>query len=152
MIDARTLHGFSIEDAQCYGMPHIGAHYRREDVNAYSRDEDLCVICGRKATNVHHHPPKGNARSFTLETKHGKFILLPALITLCGSGTTGCHGLVHQKKIDIRWEWDHPSYEEKWFSGYMLSHGVIPHAQRLYKYGRWIIGDGTTEVEYRGGF
>lgn len=150
MIDSSTLHGFSIDDAQSYGMPHIGAHYYRDDVSCYLRDSDECTICGKQATNTHHHPARGKARSFTLKTKHGAFVLKPALFALCGSGTTGCHGLVHQRKIEIKWKWDSDEYQEQWFSGYLLAHGVVPHSERLYEYGRWSIGDGTTEIEIRG--
>lgn len=150
MIDSKILRGFSIEDAQSYGMPHIGAHYWKDNVNSYHRDDNTCCICGRKATNVHHHPQKGKATSFTLSTEYGIFVLKPALFALCGSGTTGCHGLIHNKKVSIQWKWDSKAYQELWFSGYLLSHGIIPHSPKLFEYGCWLIGDDKSKVEYRG--
>lgn len=150
MIDAKVLRGHTLEDAQCYGMPHLGAHYYADGVNYYTRDTDLCTVCGMRATNTHHHPPKGKARRFTLATPNGVFRLKPALIALCGSGTTGCHGLIHNRKVLIRWKWYSEENQEKWFSGYYLSHGIEPHSERLYEFGCWTIGDGITEVELRG--
>jgi len=50
-----------------------------------------CVICGRHGTNRHHVIPgeRKNPRNPILE--------------LCGSGTTGCHGRVHERKIHFRY-------------------------------------------------
>lgn len=46
-----------------------------------ARDGGKCVICGAPATNLHHRKPR----------KHGDNT--PAnMLSLCGSGTTGCHG------------------------------------------------------------
>ena len=60
-----------------------------------------CVVCGRYGANRHHMPPKGMAGE---EHWEGCFI------SLCGSGTTGCHGLWHAKRlhlwfVDGCWHW-----------------------------------------------
>ena len=149
MIDAKRLHGFTVEDAQAYGMPHVGAHYTADDVNRYERDDDACFICGKPATNTHHHPSKGRATSFTLETPKGRFVSKPALFAVCGSGTTGCHGLIHAGKVKLKWEWDRPEYQEAWFAGELQSHGAFENSPELYRYGRWKVGDGTTWAEIR---
>lgn len=49
-----------------------------------NRDEGLCVRCGRPGTNFDHR--KGRGRGGRWEAANGQ--------TLCGSGTTGCHGWV----------------------------------------------------------
>lgn len=56
------------------------------------RDGDRCTMCGINLTgqraSVHHRTPKGMGGSALLES--------PAnLVTLCGSGTTGCHSKAH---------------------------------------------------------
>lgn len=47
------------------------------------RDGGKCVICGWQATNKHHRKPR----------KH-KDDSPANMLSLCGSGTTGCHGWV----------------------------------------------------------
>lgn len=62
-----------------------------------------CVVCGMPASNLHHEPPKrlgGVGRKGTE----------PPRLSLCGSGTTGCHGMRHAGKLEFRrengfWEW-----------------------------------------------
>lgn len=154
-----------------YGMPHIGCCYTRDDVTATAFLENEegwtpCAICGRQATNRHHLPPRSTSRctdekgrkrpgSLLLHTDYGRFVLKPALIALCGSGTTGCHGHVHRRDYEIHWEFDTPEYEELWLSGWFLAHGIdgysetedgllvanalVPHSKELYKVGRWVI-------------
>lgn len=46
---------------------------------------DVCGACGRPAGSVHHVIPRGERGDDVLEN----------LITLCGNGTTGCHGAEH---------------------------------------------------------
>jgi hypothetical protein len=59
------------------------------------RDGGICLRCLRRSTNIHHRVG-GTPR---IET-------LPALVSLCGSGTTECHGFITE----------HPtySYESGW--------------------------------------
>ncbi len=57
-----------------------------------------CAICGRPATNRHHIVQKGaGGVSDEMERRIPK-------ARLCGSGTTGCHGLVHAGKLHIAWD------------------------------------------------
>lgn len=164
-----------------YGMPHIGCKYTRDDVTATSfvpNEEGWtpCAVCGRPATNRHHLPPrsvssctdeKGRRKpgSLLLPTKYGKFVLKPALIALCGSGTTGCHGKVHNRDIEIQWEFDNEAYEQLWLDGWFLAHGIdgyvktrdgmlttrpiMPHSKQLYRIGRWLITANGRTWEYR---
>lgn len=56
-----------------------------------------CAICGRYATNAHHIVQKGmGGVSKDVERRIPK-------MTLCGSGTTGCHGAVHGRILHIVW-------------------------------------------------
>lgn len=62
-----------------------------------------CVVCGHRATNLHHEPPKGLGGVGRKGTE-------PARLSLCGSGTTGCHGERHAgilgfKFEDCAWWW-----------------------------------------------
>lgn len=155
----------TIDEARGYGMPHIGCRYTRDDVSATAFDDawSPCAVCGKTARNRHHEPPRGlhsaqdpetgkrRPGALLLMTEWGKFVLKPALIALCGSGTTGCHGRRHAREIGIWWEFDTEEYEEQWLSGYLLAHGIRPHSQRLYGFGCWhFSADGRT-WEYRGG-
>ena len=147
-----------------YGMPHIGCRYTRDDVSATAFDDSFvpCAVCGAKATNRHHEPPRGlhsatdedgtkRPGALLMLTDWGRFILKPALIALCGSGTQGCHGRRHNREIGIEWTFDTPEYEEQWASGYLLAHGWLPHTERLYGIGCWhFTADGRT-WEHRGG-
>lgn len=133
-----------------FGMPHIGARYAKGALKAYELDEDaVCAVCGLPATNAHHQPAKGMGGGSTVHlhrTKWGQFVVRPALIALCGSGTTGCHGDVHEKRVKIEWVWDEPEAMEKWNDGTFLSHGIDPHSQKLYNFGHWQIKQG--EITY----
>lgn len=152
MIAASSLGGLSREAATKYGMPHIGAEYYGEGVNAYRPlDRPRCPVCGRPASNVHHEPAKGSTGTWTLRTKVGIFVLRPALIALCGTGTTGCHGERHAGLLRVSWRWDDPVDEEAWLNGFLLSHGFEPHDPRLYGYGCWTFERNGEEVcEWRG--
>lgn len=62
-----------------------------------------CVVCGRPATNLHHEPPKGLGVI-------GKKGIEPPVLSLCGSGTTGCHGMRHAGILKLKnergkWYW-----------------------------------------------
>lgn len=64
------------------------------------RDEYRCVRCGGPIGflgdySIHHRRPRGMGGTKRPESN------LPAnLLTLCGSGTTGCHGWVESHRID----------------------------------------------------
>lgn len=151
-----VLGGLPVETAQMFGMPHAGCLYRGPSGDAHSLEEGaLCAWCGRPASNCHHVPAKGMGgrnRTFVLRTPMGAFVLRPALIALCGSGTTGCHGLAHSRGLRIRWMWGRAEYAEKWWSGHWLSHGIVPHDPRLYELGFWLIEDSKgNSVIYQGG-
>ena len=150
-----------------YGMPHIGCRYTRDDVAATAFDDDWvpCAVCGATATNRHHLPPRGKHSAIDPETGRkrpgalllmttwGRFVLKPALIALCGSGTTGCHHLWHAREVEIAWAFDSPEYEGRWLDGYLLAHGMAPHSEELYGIGCWHFHDkrNGNRWEYRGG-
>lgn len=56
-----------------------------------------CAICGKWATNAHHVIQKGMG-GVSPETERR----IPK-VTLCGSGTTGCHGDVHAHLLHLYW-------------------------------------------------
>ena len=66
--------------------------------NVLERDHYRCVRCGRDVRytpfgySIHHR----RLRSHPYAGMHSS----SNLITLCGSGTTGCHGWVHEKVKD----------------------------------------------------
>ena len=149
-----------------YGMPHIGCRYTRDDVAATAFDDDwvACAACGATATNRHHEPPRGRhdavdakgrkrPGALLLMTGWGRFVLKPALIALCGSGTTGCHARRHARELEIAWAFDTEEYAEQWESGYLLAHGWQPHTERLYGIGCWHFHDKRNgrRWEHRGG-
>ena len=160
------LNGLSYEKAKLYGMPHIGAEYaRKNDVDAtrWTGMYRLCAACGKAggAHSKHHEPPKSSGRVFLLRCREsesspgGQFVLRPALIDLCGSGTTGCHGQRHGGKLAITWEWDSDFFERAWWNGDLLAHGYAPHDRRLYSMGRYVFerrgpdGGWATRWEHR---
>ena len=132
--DSRILRGVPYGEACCFGMPHVGSRYRNANANSNRLLERAeCAACGAPATNSHHEPPKGAGgrnRGFLL----GGRILRPALIALCGSGTTGCHGLRHSGRLRFRWVWDDEEAEAEWWAGTL---GVEPHSDALYDFGHW---------------
>lgn len=143
MIPASMLRGLTVRQAECFGKPHFMASYSHGD--AHSLDPGAsCAVCGRPAESAHHEPPKGfggGRRTWAMRTPMGTFVLRPALIALCGSGTTGCHGKRHSGLLRIDWEWDDGRWEEAWWSGEMLSK-IEPHDPGIYEYGRWVVDDG----------
>lgn len=56
---------------------------------------ECCIVCGHYGANKHHMPPKGLAGGKSWQG---------ALLSLCGSGTTGCHGLWHAKRLELRFD------------------------------------------------
>ena len=129
------LRGLSVDIAECYGKPHMNAWYvkHNDSINSYRfNHEASCPICGKRAVNVHHCPPRSKGK-FIL---HGH-VLKPALFALCGSGTTGCHGKMHQKLIIPRWKWYSDDYAEYWWSGKLLEE-YEPNSDDLYEFGGWV--------------
>lgn len=153
LVSREQLRGLSYDTAKLYGMPHIGCRYYREDVNCYEWTDEVtpCAVCGkvgRRDHSRHHEPPKSKG-SFLLETPWGKFVILPALIHLCGSGNTGCHGDRHTRRLEISWEWDSDEFERMWWSGEFLKSGYQPNGEWLFDYGRYVFEkDGLTK-EFR---
>lgn len=148
--DRDRLHSLAIPIAECFGKPHWQARYRSDNatpksVNSYTLEENAtCIVCGRKATNAHHCPPKGIMRVFPLVTERGLFSLRPALLAVCGSGTTGCHGDIHAGRIKVTWEWDHEGFQDAWWDGSLLE-ASGPHSPDLFACGFWrITRDGKT--------
>lgn len=143
MLTSEHLHGFSKDNAECFGKPHWYARYVGDSLSLtnYRRELDAkCMGCYRAPSNTHHQPDR---HTFTLKGEHGTWTLRPALIALCGSGTTGCHGAVESNQLKIRWRWDEPEYEALWWSGALLKeYGA--HSVRLYQFGCW-------ELEYPSG-
>lgn len=149
--DSHLLHGLSVASAQCFGMPHAMAHYSGKGVRTNRLDDDaVCAVCGRMATNSHHVPAVGMGGRNASFTLHGH-ALRPALIALCGSGTTGCHGLMHSGRLKAEWVWHDDEAAERWWSGDILR-GCTPHASALYIWGEWrfISSDGEIVAAHRG--
>ena len=147
---SRQLRGLSVDCASLYGMPHINARYERDDTDSNRLMAGAwCACCGKPANNSHHEPPRSKGRCFLLVTDWGRFVLKPALIALCGSGTIGCHGARHNGRLRIRWEWDSDENAEKWWSGYWLAHGYMPNSRRLFELGRYAFSMGGREWEVR---
>lgn len=142
-VPATVLKGLPYELAKCFGMPTFGCHYTGKDYRRYERDEGArCIICGQNADNCHHIPSRGlggGRGAFTLGTPKGSFELLPAIVAVCGSGTTGCHGRIHDRSIKVTWEWDSEEAEQAWWDGDLLAAGYKSNDQRLYNFGRWVI-------------
>ena len=141
---ARQLQGIPYDLAECYGKPHVNAEYLRDDVDSYTHFGS-CFICGNPSTNAHHVPPKSVSRVFTLMTKRGIFVLKPALFSLCGSGTTGCHSLFHAKKLIAKWIWRDEISKKNWWDGELLK-DIKPHDPVLFAFGFWQIRDEKDRV------
>lgn len=143
---ASLLRGLSVATAQLFGMPCAGAHYATRQVRSNRLDDDaLCVFCRRRATNAHHVPPVGMGRRNATFTLHG-YRLRPALIALCGSGTTGCHGDCHSGRMKIEWVWDSDEFARAWWSGDLLKE-FGPASRMLYEFGHWkLTKEGTGTV------
>ncbi len=141
-MDRSLLRGMSIERAELYGKPHLGAHY---DGAAHVHDIPFCALCGRPAGSVHHIQPLRNGREFGL---HGH-VLMSSLATLCGSGTTGCHGMLHAGSAFVRWRWDSPEAGDAWWDGTLLRR-FGPYSPELYRYGCWEIRTPSGRLVRRG--
>lgn len=155
--DSHVLAGLPLEVAELFGKPHVGCRYKGSSVDSHTLiDQAKCCVCGKPATNCHHVPQKGMGgrnRQFTLSSEWGTFVLSPALLAVCGSGTTGCHNGFHGgARYTPKWVWDMPGADEEWWSGWLLSHGFPPHSERLFMLGHWEIQDKKTQktIEIRG--
>lgn len=71
------------------------AYYERQRKRAYERDNGCCVVCNRPAStgSIHHRQGRGGLDPHRLSN----------LITVHGSGTTGCHGRIHAEPA---WAYD----------------------------------------------
>ena len=76
------MYGFDEFDSALLDAPDLDDGYR-------------CAVCGRPGNNLHHVIEKGIGGVTKEVERH-----IPR-IRLCGSGTTGCHGEVHAKRLHI---------------------------------------------------
>lgn len=143
---ASLLRGLSVKTARMFGMPCIGATYESSHVRSNRLEGGaLCAFCRARATNAHHVPHLGmGARNASFTLRGHK--LRPALIALCGSGTTGCHGACHSGLMGIEWVWDSPDVEKEWWDGKLLD-AFGPASPELFEFGCWVISrDGGSVV------
>ena len=108
-------------------MTGISAKTRRL---VHERDRFTCRRCGVYGNNIHHRIGRGMGG-----TKREDVNSLAALVTLCGSGTTGCHG----------WITEHP--EEAYRLGWSIRRSEPDPAESIPlvdKYGQffWLTEDG----------
>lgn len=71
------------------------AYYEKQRLRAYERDHGCCVVCLQPAPtgSIHHRQGRGGPDPHRLSN----------LITVHGSGTTGCHGRIHANPA---WSYD----------------------------------------------
>jgi hypothetical protein len=55
--------------------------------------QPICVVCGDHARSAHHVYPRGQGGDDTPEN----------LVSVCGDGVQGCHGLLHAEQTFARW-------------------------------------------------
>lgn len=84
-------------------------------------DTGLCEMCGARGNNAHHRKNQSQGGPDTLSN----------LLLLCGSGTTGCHGVVTCNPL---WAWEH---------GYTVRSYETPSLKPVLirLYGRVLLGD-----------
>lgn len=147
MASKRSLSLISSDKAAMFGMPHAGARYTGRGVARYARTQDECAICGARGQSVHHTASRGLGER-VMETPNGDHLLRPALMLLCGTGTTGCHGDIEDGRMSVRWEWYDPADAERWADGSLLCL-FGPHDPGLYDLGRWVVerrGEAVCEI------
>ena len=146
MLTRDQLCGWSYEKAMTMGLPHAGARYTGKTPKCYTATSQCCAVCGKRAGSVHHVVPRRNGLVFTFDTPNGSYDLKSPLFALCGSGTTGCHGLFHDGTLKARWIWE-PSFSLAWESGALLkTYGA--HSPKLYRFGHWeVTRDGEVIAE-----
>jgi len=127
--------------ASLFGMPHVGCEYVGGSHKVL--DGARCVVCGAVSENAHHVVPRSVRHTFFLRGHE----LRSPLWAMCGSGTRGCHGLVHSGRYGITWEWDDEESEARWWSGELLDlYGE--HGPRLFLHGRYVLEDRDTGMRY----
>lgn len=150
--ERRQLRGLPLDVAELYGKPHVSARYRSGSIRSHAMEPGArCAVCRRPATNVHHAPPVSKG-TFRLVTPAGSWELKPALLALCGSGTTGCHDGFHGGgRYRLAWEWGSDDDARAWWDGSILN-SLEPHDPAIYGHGRWKILDRLTggTYEHRG--
>lgn len=136
------LRGLSLQVAECYGKPHVEAYYSSDSVRSNTLEEGArCTVCNRTATNSHHCPPLSKGKTFILATPLGMHVLKPALLAVCGSGTTGCHNGFHGgARFKPEWVWNSDDDAAMWWDGTILKQ-VPPHSKLIFHYGFWVIHD-----------
>ena len=137
------LRGLPVETAAKFGMPCWQARYTGRGARRYRLDDGArCLACGRPASNCHHEPHLGmGGRNASFEL-HG-VELRPALIALCGSGTTGCHGAVHSGRMSLSWRWADEASAEAWWRGDLLG---MAGSRELYRLGGWEVSRGRVRA------
>lgn len=99
---------------------------KRTRQTVLERDQHTCQRCGTYVGpfgvfSVHHRRPRGMGGSKRLDTDQ------PAnLLTLCGTGTTGCHGLVESHR------------DQALSEGYLLFQTMFPDEQPVKTYRGWV--------------
>lgn len=78
------------------------------------RDRGMCLRCGARGTNVQHRIGRGMGGTSRADVND-----LAALVTLCGSGTTGCHGHITS----------HP--EEAYATGWAIRRSAVTSASEI---------------------
>lgn len=145
-LDSAQLRGLAYDWAHLFGMPHIGAEYRSYRTGTYRVFEgEPCLICGRQATNAHHVVPRSVWGVFHIDGHE----LRSPLFALCGSGTQGCHDGFHGgARYEVVWEWDSDEEESLWWDGTMLGEmGYMPHDDRLFRHGKYVIHDKKLDLD-----
>ncbi len=136
------LRGLSLEKAELYGKPSVGARYTGG--NSYERTTERCIICGKPAQSCHHVIPRSRGMRFQLVTPNRVWLLKSPLFALCGSGTTGCHDGFHGgSRFRAKWVWDEEQYERWWWDGILLEK-FGPQSTDLYGFGEWQIENKNT--------
>ena len=117
------LRGMPYNYAVMMGMPDVISHY--------------CHVCGKQRTNDHHMVPKGRGNKFL--TLHDVKLESP-LLSLCGNGTTGCHGLFHSPRLYvIVWHWFDETVERQWWEGDLFRDGLKPKDPILHAFGEYVL-------------
>ncbi len=127
--------GWSLQKALNMGMPDV--------------KDDSCIICGKFLAGIphsqHHMTPKGMGGANKIMTiksasSHKTYKMDSSKISLCGSGTTGCHNDFHGgARLRITWEWASRPLMRMWFDGLFLDSGFIAHDKRLWEMGCYAV-------------